>query len=407
MNLMGAMLWMMIATTAGPEAQAVPPAPSPRSIEIVIAGPDPGRHEMEEALRSLLGADADVAWSTRDAFPSEVLSSAPRPDCIRQIWIDVADVSRVRIVVPACEPADATLVRTIEAPSPAPGHAGHASVVRETAAQIVGASVLAMQGGEAALLHPVVSPEPTLAPAITVTDNSRKSEPAEASGVPSGRGFSLALAAGAHTSPFTLAEPHDEYHWLGFSMVLSGRWETPRFLLAVRTAAEFSERSIDTIDLRSQLYSATLAASRKLSVGSFAFSLGLEAGALILRQHTSLIWDSYSGGTYTDETALSLPGRLGTTWSVGPMFGPIGEARVTVSRRIFLHLARGRARQPSPTFCGIARWNQDRFRRQPEHLPQGHFAIADHRLEIAGLPRHARTLASDLRAGDAVAPTGI
>jgi hypothetical protein len=338
MNLMGAMLWMMTATTAGANAQAGSPIPTPHTIEIVVAGPEPGRHEMQEALRSLLGADADVAWSTRDAFPNDVLSAGPGPDCVRQIWIDVADPSRVRIVVPACEPADATLVRTIDASSPGPGNAGHGPVVRETAAQIVGASVLALQGGAAALVHPVSFPAASSAPSLALAQSSRQpAAPDEASSVWPRQGFSLALAAGAHTSPFTLAEPHDQYHWLGFSVSLSGRWETPKYLLAVRSAAEFSERTIDTIDLRSQLYSATLAASRKLSVGSFAFSLGLEAGTLILRQHPSLIWDSYSGY----ESSLSVPGRLGTTWSAGPLFGPIGEARVTVTRRIFLHLDAG------------------------------------------------------------------
>jgi hypothetical protein len=155
MNTPCAVLWiMMLAGGEGepggePDSQtATPPAKeasasAAHKVEIVIGGSEPSRHEMEKAIRSLLGTDSDVSWSARETFP-DLLSSDPKPSGVIQIRIDVTDASRVRIVVPLHEPEGATLVRTVDAP--APGEEGREPVLRETAAQIVSATVRALQG---------------------------------------------------------------------------------------------------------------------------------------------------------------------------------------------------------------------------------------------------------------------
>jgi hypothetical protein len=130
-------------------------------VEIVIGGSEPSRHEMEKAIRSLLGTDSDVSWSARETFP-DLLSSEPKPSGVIQIRIDVTDASRVRIVVPLHEPEGATLVRTVDAP--APGEEGREPVLRETAAQIVSATIRALQGEGTPSSPRVLPPPPPSSP---------------------------------------------------------------------------------------------------------------------------------------------------------------------------------------------------------------------------------------------------
>ena len=115
------------------------------------------------------------------------------------------------------------------------------------------------------------------------------------------------------------------------------RWETGRTLLAVRAAGELSQRSIDQLELQSQLFSSTLALLRRLRSGWVSLHLGLEFGVLVLRQQTSVIGPNAS----LPPPSLALPGQLVTTWSAGVLVGPVAEVSVAITDRVFIHVSAG------------------------------------------------------------------
>ena len=345
MNAILPILW--IATTAPPGADASPPpapivaAPTPmqprgalaRPIEIVLVGAESDRRDMEAALQALVGPDAAVSWSARDALPGVQALAERGPDAVNQIWIDVTDSSRVRVVLPAAAPATSPIVRIVD--SPASDGDLHQPVMRETVAQIVSGAVHALHAETSGPPRAVVlvTPPPTV-PGPVEQSISQPASRASALEHPVPRAYSLAMVAGVHTSPFLLAEPHDQLNWLGLTLALSLRRETPTLLLELRAVAERSERSIDAIDLHSQFYSAILGASRRMTSGPFTFGLGLEVGALLLRQQSEIVYNADSGSG----AGFALPGVLGASSSAGFLVGLLGEASVAVTRRWYLHL---------------------------------------------------------------------
>lgn len=325
-------------------------------VEIVLAGPEPGRHEMENAIRAVLGPTAEISWSTRDAPFAGASLPLPLPGGSTQLWIDVTNPAQVRIFLPACGPPGSPTLRTIDSPAhddevdeaDKANNEGWKLVARETVAQVVRSAVQVLTGSDATDDPPratIAAAEPeTISPPRPSAEVSQRRGPTgpvqgtvDAEGKTHRGRFGAAIAAGAHTSPFLLSEPYNQSHWLGLSVQLAGRWETPALLLALRGAWETSERSIDTINLESQLFSISLALSRKLTFGALSFGIGAEIGGLFMRQVTSEIQDAFN--TYSlPRIALTLPAQLATTWSTGFLLGPLAEMNLTVTEHAFVHL---------------------------------------------------------------------
>ena len=336
MNAPWAVLWIMMLAGGEPEVGQTATSPAKEAsalashkVEIVLGGPEPSRHDMEEAIRSLLGSDSDVSWSARETFPSDVLLSDPKIDGVTQIWIDVADASRVRIVVALHEPKGKTLVRTVDAP--APGEEGREPVLRETAAQIVSATVRALQGEGTPSSPRVLPPPPPSSGAgdTVIRQRAPASPPAAESGKTRPRRYSLVASGGIHSAPYGLADtnaiiPSSQGildSRLGPAIALSIRRAGKHAAFEARLAWETSQTSNEfKIALDTQMYGGTLAAFLTGDFGPVTFSLGAEAGVVLMRQVTSE-WSSTA-------TSLYLPGQLGTTWSTGPMFGPILQTSV-------------------------------------------------------------------------------
>jgi hypothetical protein len=331
MNAVGAIIYCLMMAAA-------PGAPFSRRVEIVVAGPEPGRGEMEAALRAALGTDIELTWSELDALPA---ADRLAPN---QIWIDVTDSPRVRIAWPAVGSAPSPVIRTIDPAAAAISSdaESHEPVIRETVAQIVSATVRALRDTPAPRSGPLALAVPVI-PAPASADLHRSlsiADRADRSVEPPLKRYSVAITAGKHTSPFSLGGSSDRSDWLGLSLAVSFRRETQRFIIEARAAAELSEHSLDLVDIHSQLYSATLAASRRLPAGPFTFSLGFETGALFLRE-------TMSPGPFgfDQETVWTLapyaPLFSEIKWSTGLLVGAIGQVSMPLPRRLFLHVTAG------------------------------------------------------------------
>ncbi len=240
MNAVGAIICCLMMAAA-------PSTPASRRVEIVVAGPEPGRGEMEAALRAALGTDIELTWSERDALPAADRMARD------QIWIDVTDSPRVRIAWSAVGSAPSPVIRTIDPAAAAISSdaESHEPVIRETVAQIVSATVRALRDAPAPRSGPPVLAVPVI-PAPANADLHRSlsiADRADRSTEPPLKHYSIAIATGMHTSPFSLGESFDRSAWLGLSLAVSFRRETQRFLIEARAAAEFSEHSLDLVDI--------------------------------------------------------------------------------------------------------------------------------------------------------------
>jgi hypothetical protein len=331
MNAVSAIVYCLMMATA-------PDAPAVRQVEIVVAGPEPGRGKMQAALRATLGTDIELTWSERDSLP---VADRMAPN---QIWIDVTDSPRVRIAWSPGGAVPSPMFRTIDPAGAALSSdaESHEPVIRETVAQIVSATVRALRDAPAPRPGPLALAAPVI-PAPASADLHRSlsiADRADPSLEPPPKRYSVAITAGQHTSPFSLGGPSDHSDWLGPSLSVSFRRETPRFLIEARAVAEMSEHSLDLVAIHSQLYSATLTASRRFSAGPLTFGLGWETGALFLRE-------TMSPGTsgFDQETVWSLapyaPLFSEVKWSTGLLAGAIGQVSMPLSRRLFLHATAG------------------------------------------------------------------
>lgn len=307
-------------------------AQSPAPIAITLIGPEGRRHDVEAAVRALWQASSSgpaLSWSARD---TEVATAGPGAD---EIWVDMTDPARGRIVIGAG--VEGPVVRTVDAAASDGDHGWPAAC--ETVAQIVAATARALEEGRT--FSPATASGATPVSPETVVGIRRSPAPPAATGQLPPHRYGLALVVGAHTSPYKLGEPHDEVNWLGGSASLSGRRETPTALFEVRLTGERSERSIDLFGLRTQYYSAVVAASRAFpsASGEFSASLGVEVGAILLRQTTS---DSLVpvGGTASSNIANSYAVVGGaTSWSMGAVVGLLGQVTWTVRGPVFLDVA--------------------------------------------------------------------
>jgi len=131
---LAALLVLLTAVTEQPVA-----APSTREpiVEITITGPESLREKMEEAIRTLVGDDPNVRWTSREVAPG-----GDRPAVMaehrQRIWVDLAHPIAIHIDSPGCT----SNARTVEHPG-----SGDASLVeRETVAQIVKTALESMRG---------------------------------------------------------------------------------------------------------------------------------------------------------------------------------------------------------------------------------------------------------------------
>jgi hypothetical protein len=324
-------LLVALAAAAEPPVPKSPPPSQARIIEILIAGPEDGRSQMEQTLRPLVGDAADLRWAGRDSLPVDAQLPAATPAGGARIWIDLTSPVSLRVYLPAPLSGGATMVRTVDRPEGKDAEL----VVRETVAQIVKAAVRSLRGDGPLSVEESPAEPATAAPEVVATPLA-PSVPvplATTSQQQRARRLAAVLAAGGHTSPFNLAEPSDESNWLGPTLVAQLRWHLADYLLAWQVSWERSTRSVDAFLVESTYLTSTLGTSRIFEAGRVSFGLGLEAGVLVLRQSTSF------NGEPSYARMASLPGQTGVTNSTGASFGPVAELSVALTARLFLHMA--------------------------------------------------------------------
>jgi len=308
-------------------------------ITITVIGPEARRRDVEEAVNSLWqtrsGARA-LSWSTRDEAPQPEAPAASRPDMAGDIWVDLTDPERARIILSGG--AEGTVVRSVDAAT-SDGNDGWPATC-EMVAQIVAGTARALDDSRS--VSRVASAAPTAASPEPSVGIRRPASPPGTRDAPANDRYGLALVAGEHTSPYELGEPHDEHNWLGASVSLAARRETRNSLFEVRLTAERSMRSIDQLDLRTQYYSAAIGASHAFTSasGEFSASVGVELGALLLRQATSPGDLNLAGSAASLVGAFALGGGE-TTWSAGVLSGLLGQVTWRVRPPFFINLMGG------------------------------------------------------------------
>lgn len=328
-------LILAVQATASAVATAQPAAP----ITITVIGPEARRRDVEAAVRSLWqtrSGGRTLSWSARDEVRRPEETGVPRPEVASDIQVDMTDAERARIILSGS--ADGPAVRSVDTVA-ADGVDGWPAAC-EMVAQIVTATARALD--DLRSLSPAASAAPTATLPGPSVDIQR---PMSAPRTPDARAnhrFGLALVAGEHSSPFELGEPHDDPNWLGPSVSFSARRETRNSLLEVRLTAERSTRSIDQLNLRTQYYSAALAASRAFTSasGELSASFGVELGALFLRQVTSPGDPNLAGGPASLAGAFALGGGE-TTWSAGVLTGLLGQFTWLVRPPVFINVMGG------------------------------------------------------------------
>jgi hypothetical protein len=165
-----------------------------------------------------------------------------------------------------------------------------------------------------------------------------------------GRGYSLVLAGGLHSAPYTLQGPgpYDSYtmSWrerkLGPALALAVRRDNRRSSFEGRLSYESSHRENNSqIVLDTQMVTAALVGLVAFDIGPVTLNAGGELGLLLMRQNTSQWTDAAWGDPPAPRPSLDLPGQLGTTWSMGPSLGPVVQANLHLWRRFFAQLDAG------------------------------------------------------------------
>lgn len=324
-----------------PDAPLVPaPLDAGKALELVVVGPENERGAMEALLRTLLGARRDITWLMRTTATTEEMLASP-PDGHGRFWVDLAEAGHIRLVLPAPDSPATSVVRDVDmGPESARGAASEPrAVASEKAAQIVVAAVHAYSAGGATLAvtpTPATMPAPTQAATAPVpvavakakapAPHPRSARNPEDDDLPAWH--SLAAVAGTHTSPLNVSEPYGQANWLGPSFALAYRYTKPQRYLGVSLSADFSERSIDAIDLTSQFWTLALQGGRSFEWRDIWFFLGVSAGVLELRQRTT--------ATGSSSYLYSLPNQLGVTWSTGGVFAVGGHVQVPFGETLLL-----------------------------------------------------------------------
>jgi hypothetical protein len=135
-------LWGLLWTLGATDGASQPAPSAERTIEILIAGPEAARNQLDAALRPLFSGASDIRWTTEATVPSDRALPESRPQDpaqARQIWIDVSDPLRLRVYLPVTNTEGATTVRTLTRTGQTGAEADESA--RQAVAQIVKTAV--------------------------------------------------------------------------------------------------------------------------------------------------------------------------------------------------------------------------------------------------------------------------
>ena len=142
-GLVGCLLTAVGAASGSAESStSTASAQNERTIEILVAGPEDARNQMLATIQPLLATAPNLRWVTQASLPPEDTVPASSEGGAAHIWIDVSDLTQLRVYLP--ETANgAPVVRTLA--SAGFGAEDVDPMAREAVAQIVKASVLALR----------------------------------------------------------------------------------------------------------------------------------------------------------------------------------------------------------------------------------------------------------------------
>jgi hypothetical protein len=137
------------AGSSAESATSAASSPNQRTIEIIVTGPEDARNQMVATLQPLLPMAPDLRWVTQASLPAQETPSPSSEDGVAHIWIDVSNLTQVRVYLPEKTKGEVG-VRTLESTGSSAEDVD--PMAREAVAQIVKASVLALREmpGEAA-----------------------------------------------------------------------------------------------------------------------------------------------------------------------------------------------------------------------------------------------------------------
>lgn len=146
MNSFRILGWLLTAvgaaTSPAESATSTASAPNQRTIDIIVAGPEHARNRMLAAIQPLLAMAPDLRWVTQASLPAEDTFPRSSEQGAAQIWIDVSNLTQVRVYFPG-EANGETAVRTLASDGSDADDID--PMAREAVAQIVKASVLALR----------------------------------------------------------------------------------------------------------------------------------------------------------------------------------------------------------------------------------------------------------------------
>lgn len=308
----------------------------PVHIQLVMVGRGTARSEMEQAVRELVGTMPELTWTDGGAGPID------RTTPVMQVLVDVTDETSIRIVAsrasagtqPAVAPPSPIVREVVTAGLSAP-------VARETVAQIVQTLVRALldpTSAPAPLLEPppitpLLPPMPVPPPApVGAARGSEASSPAtvirapEPASRPRMHGYNAIISVGEHSFPYDLAGPLALQPRVDAVAVSLDR-RYARVTATARLSVEWSRHLAGAVNVATQILTASAGTFAGRRAGPVSFALGVDVGALLIRQSTSLADSTDLGAIF----ALGFPGVLWDAWSAGPM----GDLRASMSVDLF------------------------------------------------------------------------
>lgn len=161
-GILGCLLTALGAASGPAESSAgTASSHNQRTIEILVAGPEDARNRMVATIQPLLATAPDLRWVTQASLPAEDTLPGSSEDGAAHIWIDVSNLTQVRVYLPE-KTKEGPAVRTLA--SAGSGAEDFDPMAGEAVAQIVKASVLALREmpaePEEGIRQGVVEPSP-------------------------------------------------------------------------------------------------------------------------------------------------------------------------------------------------------------------------------------------------------